>query len=574
MPIQLLKFDSVYREGQGAFGYIYIATNGDSPDVAQKGVLLPNIKCSNIFIFLTHKTLNEYLGIAPKEKATLWRISTSSQSETWIEIKNRKHDYGMDSYKALIDKIETDFPALLHHGHTQSAIQHLYGVPQYALRRLKAAITEGKTNEDKYREVRFNENGLRYFHRIFNDVLTRDLTIMPVSHESKFENDNLKEGFQKVRLETSKATHHDVTYRGKPTKVLFEKNLYQINHPSLRIRNQTDEEWTHFCANSLMSSEALVTYFYRNQIAPFSDMLSDNNLVGATIATLFGSKAVNSEALQKAFSSVEIEVFTAQDKWETLDIHTSQIEETLDLPADTSTMMINRVAISKLGYRTFTGYLQSPLEKMSILRFGQSDIDVWVRWCKKHSPEFIELHTYLTGQPIVEKPRQRRKHVEVLDYKPNRIAVPEATKEQCAKFALPIFLKQWQKLHEQIGLSTPTIDNHHFFDTQDKFKEFYLSFDGENLKLEINTGHVMYKVDMDKEDQGLATVSYLNPRRNIEGTFTLEEYLTLKAREYIAELVIQNSERYTKAILEKEIATLALWKTKVKAVNTVIGLMG
>ncbi|MCG9575368.1 hypothetical protein L1D14_03870 [Vibrio tubiashii] len=544
--MEVLQYDGLYRKTK--IGYLYIATDGTHPDEAEKAVMLPNIKFANINKYARHKTVCTFLGIN-SGMASIYRISQAQEQGTWTAIDTRDNDYCINQFNELLEKLQEDYPLLLTSGVWREAVSQVYGVSTMTLRRLSDPFTQGIANEERYRELRFSAAGLTYFRYLHQQMKGANFTVTDLGRadEEHEVGETYKEGATTLVFKMNTGRKVMVKFADTKPDFSLQNGTFHNNNPLWRIKLKSKETYNYFYSTNLIKSDGVVEFARQNGLEPFSSVLTEGSKTN--LASMYAPKA-SRERLHALMEMVDIEVLEDDLSWrDVADYLSSEQESTLN----------EKQCEELYGMRVFYPLVVGLSHPKNEPQNGQEDRLKFMRWCESRKPTFIDYQQHTTGEVKVKKVQRRRK-ASVLDYK--RQNKPTSTKliDERQKSALALFSEQWSKLHSILNVAEPTVVPNMIHDTSNKQTEFKLTDEGSSIALQINSGCLMYKVEPDKELAGTPTIAYNEPKFDVDGTFTLEAYLTQKSAETIAKYVTGHELTYGKAIHDISTTSLEQWK--------------
>ncbi len=535
--------DSKATKSSGS--YIYLITNGEHPNKAKKAVLTVDSKFTNIASYPRRKEVYQFLE-TEAGNAAIFRIDSKSK-QTWSKVDKREEDYCIEDFTSLFKTIESTSPELLSKGIWRDAINELYGVSAYTWRRFKAPFTHGTADGEKYRELRFVETGLRNLEYLVKDIEKRNVSVAKISEAERADviaNRTNADGQSQIAFEMQKGGYAKVTFNGTQPRVLLNKGLFQINQPMWRIKLKSEVEWTIFCAVNLGATNCFVEFLRANGVQPFSTLLSDGE--EGRLCDLFGVKN-HYEELGAVLPLIDIEVLVEADKWE-------PITESHYSP---SPYQKNK-ASELYGVTLLEGLHRSITHKSAQLACDANDLIAYKNWCEKIKPTFEGTKRQ---QSTVRS--RAAKSVTVKDYSQTTNAITEAQKEKRQRLAIDCFKQHWQSIHDALSMTAPKLEVSGFHDASNRRKEFYVDIDGDHVKVATNSGVVVHRVNDELDDKGTSTIEYVNPKFDIDGTYTMAQYLSLKAAESIAEHIANNAATYASHVSKLQNIKPTLWKKQV-----------
>ncbi|CCO48435.1 hypothetical protein VIBNISOn1_530004 [Vibrio nigripulchritudo SOn1] len=544
--MNILKYNGSNPNAKKSSGsYIYLLTDGTHPNVAKKAVLVLSSKFTNISSFPRRKEVYQFLQ-TESGKPVIFRINAQHE-DTWVKIDRREGDYCVEEFSHLFKVIEENTPNLLNSGVWRDAINSLFGISAYTWRRVKAPFSHGTADGEMYRELRFVETGLTNLQYIVKEIVKRKVTVTKISDAERAEiasSESCSNGQSQLVFELSTGGYGKVTFDGDKPRVLLNKGLFQVNQPLWRIKLKKQSEWTLFCAVNLGATNCFVEFLSSNGIEPFSTLLNDGE--SGSISDLFGIKNRYPE-LDSIIPLIDIEVLTSKQEW--IQITKSHFES-----AQYQRAKIER----KYGVSLLEGLHRSITHKSAQLESDASDLVAYKKWCDQIRPTFNN---------VKDTPKSTRaratKSVKVNQYVQTTNGLSDQLKKKRQTLAINCFVEHWKSIHHALSIKPPKLETNAFHDASNKRREYYVDSDSNTVKVTANSGMVIHQVNDELDDAGTGTIVYIHPKYNINGTFTMSEYLSLKAAETIADYITSNPEIYASHMRQLEVIKPATWKKQV-----------
>ncbi|MDN3661171.1 hypothetical protein [Vibrio agarivorans] len=572
--MQILKLDKTPIAPSQKLSQLYLSTNGASPsECIDKAVMISALNIDDALMSVKHKITREYLN---EKEPTLWRLGAIGSEPQWVKVDDN-NEYYHNVFKEVAQTInklkaafQEDINELTKTKVLKAIIKDVYVKNTPSLRSAPAVYMLEKAFElsgDMNSKVFFKKLGEERLSRrnaftmtsikaLICDLVDRELVI---SHKSKFDAD------EQMSLEGEAHQHGTISYGTKQypefyyrihsesdLPPLLEKD-YELQKPLWKIEIGESEKF--FTDLNLSQSDNFAELIAQQGSLPVRQAIHQDIVGKKDLSSIFDSKAHLNADVVDAAAKLKVSYLNHEAQWQTFNASklpdvgrlTSEQRETYTLA--------RKASLAMYGHTGLMGLFVHPLNRYSEPLTNRVDLDNWVKWCDEHEPEFTtydELHGK-EAKPYVQK---RKRSVEVKHAVMKRHQTDERQKELEVLFEkiAPTFNEALDVVHKTFGFDVESTELTAIFDTQNKFKEFYVTEEekagSRHWFIEVNLGCHFNKVNIELDDSE-ATILYKNATLEIDKLFTVEQYAYQKAIECIVEELMNKPKEILADMLNK-----------------------
>ncbi|WP_281188406.1 hypothetical protein AAIA71_28545 (plasmid) [Vibrio harveyi] len=595
--LNVLKLDGTKKAPSQKLVQLYIATSGTMPSKSEKAVMLPAINAKGALPLLSYDKVKTYLNC---KQATLWRLQTANKELDWVKVTSIKDDYRFDDIVAISQTLLeilnasalTSLAKAKAYKLVKSVIFDIYNIPKkqvsdkdpfdhllrlcfngaYALTTNDLLPTSWYEALSKSNQTTTNKNTVRILTSIINDLKACSL-IIGESREH-LEKNNCQPADIKA-INTNDKQWYYALNAAPLLDDLSEHNL-KLQETLWRIKPKQENKWTLFTANNLAKTEVITHFLAKVGVSKCREAIQENSLPNLAISTIYDNKAEINQELIAAFNKLDFEFHREGGEWESFNPVEMTTSGSLSSKARMSYTLSRKEALAKYGHTGFMSAFMPPLNRYGEPITTRYEFTNWFDWCDKYQPTFQTVAD-LEGKKQSPKISVRKTKVVVLGAKVKR-HMTEARQQELdtiCKTATLEFVQVWKTMEELFNLDLPALNVTQIFDTQNKFKEYYINPNGistDHTEIEINLGCTFNKVDLEDDSQR-PTIHYTNPRFKVDSIMTLNDFSKQKAAEIIAEYLATHSSQFANALICHELIDQVLIGKKKALANTLTDLL-
>ncbi|HFQ4886692.1 TPA: hypothetical protein ACGU4A_003959 [Vibrio vulnificus] len=573
---KILKLDGSAIAPSQKLVQLYVVTNGEEPSISSNTdmVLLPATNAKMALDTANHKIVAKYLNC---KKTTLWRLSTYKSDTAFTRVSSIQDDYRYEQiadiaknvYQILEESSLIKLSKTKAHRLLKEVIFSIFSLPKSSVAEkdtfdiLLRAVVDGalryRTTSDlpvewfetlaKANQTTTNKNTVNVLNSIVNLLLKNRLHLEKIESGSKQQ--LIVDTLSGVANINGESWVYTLLNCNEIPVVNVESSKFQ--ETLWRIRSLEANSWEYFLQNCLAKSEFLAEYLAKIGVTTCKLALEQSIIQDKTISGIYDNKAETNDELLNAFDRIELQYLSSEGTWTSYFPQKLPKYGSLSEKECQSYTLARKACLDKYGHTGFMSYFMPSLNRYSEPLTDRWEVENWISWCEKTKPTFVSYTEY-SGKEVKAKISTRKTKVKVIDAKVKRHMTEERKAElnNISETTKQIFTSVWSKAIAELELTLPPLVFSEVFDTQNKFKEYYINPEGvkdTHTHVEVNLGCTFNKVDLN-DDAIKPTIEYTNPHLNVDRTFTLAEFAEIKAAETIADYLANNTTLFAANILK------------------------
>ena len=334
---------------------------------------------------------------------------------------------------------------------------------------------------------------------------------------------------------------------------LLEKS-FELQKPLWRVKAGVNEDYVYFTELNLAQSQEFAEILATKGNSTIDNAIEQGLLSKHNLSSIFDGKAHLDESVIESTSTLDVSFLNSESQWEKFDASSLPTIGKLTEDQRQTYTLARKAALTHYGHTGLMGLFTHPLNRYAEPITNRIDLKNWVQWCDQKEPEF-KSYEELQGKEAKPYVQKRKRSVEVLFpvVRRHQSVERQGELEHLFNTITPAFNKALNTAYGELNWVVDSVVHTPIFDTQNKFKEFYINEEHKGDKrswfVEVNLGCHFNKVntELNKEKP---TIHYKNETFEVDAILNVEQYAHQKAIETIVEVLLKQPKEKIAEMLE------------------------